>query len=142
MTRFVLDASVALSWCFEDQQTPLGEATLSALKSSASPVVPPLWMYEVINVLALACRKNLMDKATAAMFWGKVSRVAEIFENASDTAPQIMAFSARHGLTAYDAAYLELACRENLPLATLDNELKKAARAAGVRLFAPETKAE
>lgn len=141
MTRFVLDASVALSWCFEDQQTPFTEATLAALKGNASPVVPPLWMYEILNVLALARRKHLMDKATAATLWGKMSRAAEVVENAGDTANKIMELSERHGLTAYDAAYLELAFRESLPLATLDDDLKKAARAAGVRLFAPDERA-
>lgn len=138
MKRFVLDASVALSWCFEDQQTAFSEAVLSALKRDAAPVVPPLWMYEVLNVLALARRKGLMDKATAATFWNKASRAAVIVENAGDTAHKIIELSERHGLTAYDAAYLELALREGLPLATLDNELKKAARAAGARLFTPE----
>lgn len=138
MRRFVLDASVALSWCFEDQQTHFSEAVLTALKRGASPAAPPLWMYEVLNVLALALRKGLMDKATAATFWNKAGRAAAIVDNAGDTAHKILDLSERHGLTAYDAAYLELALREGLPLATLDNELKKAARAEGVRLFAPE----
>ncbi len=80
-----------------------------------------------------------MDKATAAAFWGKASQAAEFLENSGDTAHKIMEFSGKYGLTAYDAAYLELAFRESLPLATLDDELKKAARAAGVRLFAPES---
>ena len=138
MKRFVLDASVALSWCFEDRQTPLGEAVLAALKRGAAPVVPPLWMYEMLNVLALARRKDIMDKAAAATFWNKASRAAAAVENSGDTASKIMELCERHGLTAYDAAYLELALREGLPLATLDHELQKAARAAGVGLFAPE----
>ena len=86
MTRFVLDASVTLSWCFEDQQTPFTEATLAALKGKATPVAPPLWMYEVLNVLALACRKSIMGNATAATFWGKVSQAVEISENTGETA--------------------------------------------------------
>lgn len=137
MKRFILDASVALSWCFEDQQTPLGEAVLAGLKRDAAPVVPPLWMYEVLNVLALAQRKGIMDKATAATFWNKASRAAAVVENSGDTAQKIIELCERHGLTAYDAAYLEAALREGLPLATLDHELQKAARAAGVRLFSP-----
>ena len=87
----------------------MSEAALTALQRGAAPVVPPLWMYEVVNVLALARRKGVMDRATAATFWS---------------------------LTAYDAAYLELALRESLPLATLDAGLKRAARGAGARLFA------
>ncbi|MBI5242445.1 MAG: type II toxin-antitoxin system VapC family toxin [Elusimicrobia bacterium] len=138
MRRFVLDASVALSWCFEDQQTSFSEAVLTALKRDAAPVVPPLWTYEVLNVLVLALRKGIMDKAVVATLWNKASRAVAIVENAGDTAQKIIELSERHGLTAYDAAYLELALREGLPLATLDHELKKAARAAGVRLFAPE----
>lgn len=141
MKRFVLDASVAVSWCFEDQQTAFSEAVLGALRRDAAPVVPPLWMYEVVNVLALAQRKGVIDKATVATFWNKVSRAAAIVENANDTAHKIIELSQQHGLTAYDAAYLELALREGLPLATLDKELEKAARSAGALLFKPKERA-
>ena len=137
MKRFVLDASVTMSWCFEDQQTSFSEAVLAALKREAAPVAPPILLYEVINVLSAARKKKLMDQATATTFWNKVSKVVTLVDNnGMNTAHEIMDISEKYHLTAYDAAYLELALREGLPLATLDKELKKAAHTAGVRLFA------
>ena len=137
MKRFVLDASVTMSWCFEDQQTDFSEAVLAAIKQEAAPVAPPIWMYEVINVLSAAQKKKLMDQATATTFWNKVSKLVVVVENSDrNTAHEIMELSEKYHLTAYDAAYLELALREGLALATLDKDLKKAANAAGVRLFA------
>jgi len=138
MKRLVLDASVTLSWCFEDQQTGFSESVLAAVGQGASPLAPPIWMYEVINVLATARRKKLLDQATAAAFWNKVCKLVAVVENPEkSTAHEILELAEKYRLTAYDAAYLELALREGLPLATLDKDLKKAAHAAGVRLFAP-----
>ena len=137
MKRFVLDASVTMSWCFEDRQTDFSEAVLAAIENEAAPVAPPIWMYEVINVLSAAQKRKLMDQATATTFWNKVSKLVVVVENSDrNTAHEIMELSEKYHLTAYDAAYLELALREGLALATLDKELKKAANAAGVRLFA------
>lgn len=137
MKRFVLDASVTMSWCFEDQQSDFSEAVLAAIGQEAAPMAPPIWMYEVINVLSAAQKKKLMDQATATTFWNKVSKLVVVVENSDrNTAHEIMELSGKYHLTAYDAAYLELALREGLALATLDRDLKKAANAAGVRLFA------
>ncbi len=137
MKRFILDASVTMSWCFEDQQTGLSEAVLAAIEQNAAPIAPPIWMYEVINVLAMARKKKLIDQATAVTFWNKASKLVEVIESPEKgTAQEILDLSEKYHLTAYDAAYLELALREGLPLATLDKDLTKAAQAAGVRLFA------
>ena len=139
MSRFVLDASVTMAWCFEDQGTHFSESVLAALKKEAIPVAPSIWMYEVLNVLALAQKKDLLDKTTATTFWNEVSK-AVVLENIDARAPhKILDLCERHKLTAYDAAYLELALREGMPLATLDKDLKKAAQAAGARLFTPAT---
>ncbi|KAF0127254.1 MAG: twitching motility protein PilT [Elusimicrobia bacterium] len=140
MKRLILDASVTLSWCFEGQQTRFSESVLAAVGQGAAPIVPPIWMYEVINVLAAARRKKLMDQATAATFWNKVSKLVAVVENPEKSAAhEILDLAEKYRLTAYDAAYLELALREGLPLATLDKDLKRAARAAGVRLFGCNT---
>lgn len=137
MKRFVLDASVTLAWCFEDQQTSYSEAALKRVGEGAVPVVPALWIYEVANVLALANREGVIDRAKAAAFWREVRKVVSVDEKTDgDTGLRIMDLAESRGLTAYDAAYLELALREKLPLATLDKKLKKAANAAGAALFA------
>lgn len=136
MKRLVLDASVALSWCFEDQETKFSESVLEAVGHGAAPIAPPIWMYEVINVLAAARRKKIIDQATSTTFWNKVDKLVEVFEDpGKGTAHEILDLAEKYRLTAYDAAYLELALREGLPLATLDKDLKKAAQAAGVHLF-------
>jgi predicted nucleic acid-binding protein len=125
-----------MSWCFEDQQTNFSEAVLTAIEQGAAPISPPIWMYEVINVLAAARKKKLIDQATALTFWNKVSKLVEVVEiQGKSTAHEILNVSERYHLTAYDAAYLELALREGFPLATLDKDLKKAAQTAGVHLF-------
>lgn len=137
MKRFVLDASVTMSWCFEDRQTGFGEMVLAAIERGAAPIAPSIWMYEVINVLATARKKKLMDQATAATFWNKVNKLVMVAESAEKGIPhEILDLCEKYRLTAYDAAYLELALREGLPLATLDKDLKKAAQTAGVHLFA------
>ena len=138
MKRFVLDASVTMSWCFEDQQTGFSEAVLAEIEQGAAPITPPIWLYEVINVLAAARKKKLIDQATAATFWNKVNKLVTVIESSGkNAAHEILELAEKYRLTAYDAAYLELDMREGLPLATLDKELKKAAQTAGVRMFAP-----
>lgn len=136
MKRFVLDASVTLAWCFEDQKNSYSEAALKRVGEGAVPVVPALWMYEVANVLALANREGALDRAKAATFWREVRKVVSVDEKTDgDTGLRIMDLAERHGLTAYDAAYLELALREKLPLATLDKKLKRAVGVAGAALI-------
>jgi len=134
MKSFILDASVTMSWCFEDQLSELGEAALTAIGHGSVPIAPPIWIYEVVNVLAAAKKKKLIDEATAATFWNKMYKLVTVTENPDRGAAQeILALSEKYHLTAYDAAYLELALREGLPLATQDKDLEKAARAAGVQ---------
>lgn len=137
MKRYVLDASVTMAWCFEDQQTSYSEAALKAVGDGAVPIVPTLWIYEISNVLALANREGVLDRAKAATFWRKVRKAVEVDEKTDEDAGlRIMDLAERHGLTAYDAAYLELALRAALPLATLDKKLRKA---AGTAFFAQDT---
>lgn len=136
MSRFVLDASVTMSWCFEDGKTDGGEAALDALGSDGSALAPVLWTYEVLNVLARARKRKRLTSAHAAAFWNDLRRLPVEIDGGvdNDVAVEILALAGLYGLTAYDAAYLELAMREGLPLATLDEDLRRAAKAAGVKL--------
>ena len=136
MSTFVLDASVAIAWCFEDESTPASRALLASLPAG-SAVVPPLWHCEVANALLTAERRGRIDPPSTAHFLQLLERLP-IHTDPESTghafgAAQHMART--HALTAYDAAYLELAHRLNLPLATRDEALAQAARAAGIRLL-------
>ncbi|MDR2154024.1 MAG: type II toxin-antitoxin system VapC family toxin [Burkholderiaceae bacterium] len=133
---FVLDSSVALTWCFEDEATPVADALLIRLAEGGAHA-PSLWPLEVLNALTMAERRGritsqtryqriaflqtlpvALDGQTAEQAWITASRLAEL-----------------HRLTLYDAAYLELAQRLELPLATLDVDLRAAASALGVPLL-------
>ena len=131
---FVLDSSVALSWCFEDEVT---EATLRIRErlSTERAVVPSLWLLEVANVLLLGARRGRLTAEAAAEFadlW--VGLPIDVVEPERDIA-DLMQLAGEHRLTAYDAAYLQVAAARRLPLATLDATLAEAARSAGVALL-------
>jgi predicted nucleic acid-binding protein len=132
----IVDGSIALAWLFEDERTePVLRIRDSVLAEGG--VVPALWHLEVANGLMVAERRGRisrgfrqeslrdlgrllldMDTETMSHAWGSTAALAE-----------------RHRLTVYDAAYLELALRRNLPLATLDRELRAAAEACSVPLL-------
>ena len=131
---FVLDSSVALSWCFEDEVT---EATLRIRErlSTERAVVPSLWLLEVANVLLLGARRGRLTAEAAAEFADLlVGLPIDVVEPERDIA-DLMQLAAEHRLTAYDAAYLQVAAARRLPLATLDATLAEATRAAGVGLL-------
>lgn len=136
MSAFVLDASVAIAWCFEDESTAATQALLQSL-ASAEAVVPPLWHWMVCNALLTAERRGRLDADSAAHFVQLLQRLPirtdpEATGRAFAATP---ALARQHALTAYDAAYLELARRLDLPLATRDEGLARAAAQAGVRLL-------
>ena len=136
MTRFVLDCSVALAWYFEDETSATADAALAALGDDEA-IVPGIWPVEVANVLALAERRG-RDTADGvascvSMLQGLPIRVDSHTHEKAFT--DILALARRFQITAYDAAYLELAIRERVSLATLDERLGRAAQAAGVEVF-------
>jgi predicted nucleic acid-binding protein len=135
--RFVLDCSVALSWFFADEPSDYADAVAAAL-AAASAVAPPLWQVEVANCLLVGERRKRCTEAQATAFLKRLDGLP-IFVAAlsSQGSRDVVAIGRRHGLSAYDACYLELAMRRSLPLATLDAKLLAAAKAAGVAEFEP-----
>lgn len=129
----VIDASVTMAWCFEDEASEQTDELLDQLRHEAA-IVPALWQLEVANVLLIAERRNRISEAQATHFLDLVMRLPiRVDATPVDTAA-IIAAGRRHGLSAYDASYLVLAERLAAPLATGDRSLAAAARAAGVPL--------
>ena len=104
--------------------------------ASVSQLAPAIWPFEVANVLVMAERRKRITLAKTANFLQLLAGFAISFDAASaaQTFDKVLSLAREKGLSTYDAAYLELAIREALPLATLDTDLKKAAKAVGVRI--------
>jgi predicted nucleic acid-binding protein len=130
---FVVDCSVAMAWCFPDEATAATGQLLDRMAEETA-AIPGLWYLEVTNVLALAERKKRIRPAKVAEFIALV----ESFEFEVDEQTNTRAFAhllplcRSHGTTANDAAYLDVALRHRLPLASLDDNLREAAKKLGV----------
>ena len=135
----VVDCSVTLTWCFEDERTPATLAVLDRI-ADVGAIAPMLWPLEVLNALATAERRQRITAAQRHQLSGWMHNLPIKLD--TETAAQAWASTAllaeRHRLTLYDACYLELAHRLKLPLATLDQALRVAAQAAGVALLGAE----
>jgi len=135
LNYLVLDASSALGWMVDTPTPPVALRALHLLQGGAIGVVPDLWYYEVTNALIMAERRGRVTAQVVSGHINDLERLAAFLE-LSPTTPSALAAAARHsGLTAYDAAYYELAMRRNLPLATLDDKLRAAAQSAGIQLL-------
>ena len=126
---------MTLSWAFEDESTPFTVGVLKSLETVYA-VAPALWPFEVANALSAAERRGRISAGEQAEFleWLRLVLIAIEHRPATWLAQQILPLARTYQLSAYDAAYLELAIRERLPLATLDDDLRRAASAAGVAL--------
>lgn len=130
----VIDTSVTMAWCFEDETTPTAEDVLDRLRDDDA-VVPSLWQLEVANVLLAAERRGRISEAQVTRFVGLLEQLPIRIDADGVDFTGVLAAGRRHGLSAYDACYLVLAERLGAPLATLDNALSTAGRAAGVTVL-------
>lgn len=137
---FVLDCSVTITWCFEDEASEYADAVHDFL-SGSSAIVPAVWVYEVANVLAVGERRGRITSEQAnrqiALLAGLRIAVADCDRFHMLRAVRELAL--RHNLAAYDAAYLDLAVRTALPLATTDSRLVEAAAAERIAVFDPRS---
>lgn len=133
MTGFVLDCSVAMTWCFGDETNPYSEAVLQDLADTGA-VVPSIWLLEMANVLLVAERRKRISKAQSRRFVELLQTLPIAVDDVSAARAWdgLLSLAREQQLSAYDAAYLELAMREGLPIATLDAALRKAAKRCGV----------
>ena len=137
MSRFIVDASVALCWYFEDQRTAYTEAVFDCLARGDEGLVPAIWPLEVVNGLVVAVRQKTITATQLETFVRDLKDLpVEVdLEGVGRAYSSILRVSRQHQLSSYDAAYLDLALVEGLPLATLDKNLRVAAKRAGVELL-------
>ena len=136
MSSLVLDCSVVMAWCFSDEASARADAALEETSSNGA-VVPSIWPLEVQNVLLVAERRARLDQARSARFLQVLGALPIHIDrgHAEWPAGELMSLARTLKLSAYDAAYIELAMRLGVPLATLDGKLKKAAGKVGVPVF-------
>jgi predicted nucleic acid-binding protein len=138
LNHFVLDSSVALAWCFEDETSRAGDRILDLLES-AEAIVPVVWPTEVGNALLAGERRR---RITAAGVSRSLALLRSLNIRLDDSDPRLqvddwVTLARAHKLSVYDAAYLAVAIREGVPLATFDRALARAAHRAGVSLLQP-----
>jgi predicted nucleic acid-binding protein len=130
---FVLDCSVALAWCFEDEASPFADEVLDRLTSDTAIVPSVLWQLELCNGLVVAVRRGRLSEQRAREHLARYVKLRIV--GARVPIGDVFSLAQKHQRTSYDAAYLALALRDRLPLATLDGGLRQGAREAGVPLL-------
>jgi predicted nucleic acid-binding protein len=132
---FIVDASVAAGWLLPDEQTDIADALALRLKSEDA-LAPDLFWHEARSLLVTALRRNRINEAAVYISLDRLATIPLRNAGPSD-AVTVTRLAIRHGLSAYDAAYLDLALREHLPLATLDKKLAAAGQAENVPVIGP-----
>jgi len=138
LRQFVLDASVALAWFLDQPVAPVASKARQALIDGSRALVPALWVFEIANGFVVAERRALITEPEANQSLAELDQLlVQAVDITTDIipAPRLLTLSRGFRLSAYDAAYLETAQRERLPLATLDQPLRAAATRAGIELF-------
>jgi predicted nucleic acid-binding protein len=133
----VLDCSITATWLFEDEVSPYAEAVLDALAGDHEALAPFIWPLEVSNVLLVGERRGRITEAQSTAFWEALKTMPITVDERPPmmSSHAIIALGREHELSAYDAAYLELAVRNAAPIATLDDKLTDAARTSGAGLW-------
>jgi len=135
--ELVLDVTLSCAWCFADEASEPAWAILERLQGGRAHV-PALWLWETANVLVHAERRGRISPAAIRTYLGLLEGLPISIDQPSTAASawhDSLALARSHRLTSYDAAYLELALRRGLPLATCDKALQAAARLEGVALL-------
>ena len=129
----VLDSSVTMAWVLRDEQSAQADAALEQV-AEIGGIAPALWWVEVRNVLVIAERRERLTQEDTAAAVQAIDVLGIHLDHAPDNA-SLLRLARTHGLSAYDALYLELAVRQQRPLATLDHKLSVAAQAEGIALM-------
>jgi len=134
---FVLDASVAACWALQDEQHIYADLARERIVTDPA-IAPSLWWFEMRNILLIKERVSRITEAESAIFLGWMNRLGVELDRAPQSS-EVLRLARRYKLTVYDAAYLELAQRNRVPLATLDANLVDAAKAEGVPIIGETT---
>lgn len=134
--QFVIDASVVMAWCFEDEANPYADEVLESF-TRATAMAPIIWPLEVGNVLVVAERRGRITTADAVRFLSLLRQLPIVVmeETASRIFGEILSLARQQRPSVYDATYLDLAMRSGLPLATQDTVLREAAARCGVKVY-------
>ena len=138
MSRFVLDASIVLTWCFPDEEAQKAEEISERIATGERILVPAFWRHEMLNALLVGERRKRLTAELTQAFIEDLDRLPVDIDLPTSSAVVFnttQSLCRKHGLTAYDAAYLEIAIRERQALATVDNHLRRAAAAEGVQVL-------
>jgi predicted nucleic acid-binding protein len=136
MKSFVVDNSVVMSWCFNDEANKYGDAVLGRLAESTA-IVPPIWPLEVVNVLLVAERRNRLKQVDSVRFITLLSQLPIVVEHErpGEKMKDLLALVKANHLSSYDAAYLDLSMKKDCPIATLDKKLIEAAKKVNVTIL-------
>jgi predicted nucleic acid-binding protein len=136
VSRFVVDASVVLAWCFPDENSALARRVAQMFKQGDSAIAPSFWPHEVLNALLVGEKRKRISGDLIRNFLTDLATLPIVLQELQADAifDRIQSLSRKHGLTAYDAAYLDLAQTNGLPMATLDEDLIRACARTGVEL--------
>ncbi|MCU1301185.1 MAG: PilT protein domain protein [Candidatus Sulfotelmatobacter sp.] len=137
MKRFVVDASVVLTWCFPDENSAVADAVARMFKQGNSAITPSFWPHEVLNALLVGEKRKRISGDLVQTFLTDLASLPIVLQGlpADAVFDRIQRMSRQHGLTAYDAAYLDLAKDNGLPLATLDGDLIRACGKADIEVI-------
>jgi predicted nucleic acid-binding protein len=135
--RFVLDASIVLAWCFPDENALLAQHVAGLFKRGDAAVAPSFWPHEVLNALLAGEKRKRISEGLMRSFLDDLSSLPIALHEIPTgiVFDRIQESSRRYGLTAYDAAYFDLAKYSELGLATLDEDLIRACKKSGLRLI-------
>ena len=139
MAEFVLDTSVAMAWCFEDEANPYADAVLDSLIDNVA-LAPNIWPLEVGNVLLIAEMRKRISQSDSMRFLELLNSLPIKVEILSEQRmfEAILNLARKQKISSYDASYLDLSMQTGLKLATLDQSLRKAADRCGVAIFQEE----
>ncbi len=127
----VLDVSVVVAWCLQDEESEAADRALDRLARDEA-VVPALWWFELRNALVVNQRRGRLAETDSVAFLREMDRLPIRLEERPGSSDLVLALARRHGLTVYDASYLEAGLRHGVPVATLDRKLAAAAEIEGV----------
>lgn len=136
MNGIVVDASVALAWCFPDEVSKYADSVLLAIENQ-NIIVPAIWPVEITNALLVGERRKRIRQPDVRRFVELLKGLDVTVETLSvaDSIRNIFPLAQDYRLSAYDAAYLDVAVRHEVTLATLDADLHRAANAMGIAIF-------